>query len=269
MARTEEEWNIAINEKVLKVLHDTDSAPPSTSITQPSNPLFPLTIDHALLKPDAAPAKIDVLCDEAIRYGFRSCCVNGVHVKQVADRLQGSSVIPCAVIGFPLGASTTAVKVFEARDAISNGAREIDMVISIGALKSQSYSTVFDDIHAVASQACKSFSESTQAIPLKVILETVFLSDSEKIAGAFIAAEAGASFVKTCTGFSGGGATKEDVELLYRTMRYKNGEVKVKASAGIRSFEKCKEMLSAGAERIGTSSGAAIMQNVRAVSGTY
>ncbi|KAJ3721177.1 hypothetical protein C8R42DRAFT_721903 [Lentinula raphanica] len=262
MTRTEEQWNADVVENVHQVLRDGDrnAETPTTSlssITQPSDTLFSSCIDHTLLKPDATPAQIDVLCDEAIRYGFKSCCVNGTHVKQVADRLKSSTAtaIPCAVIGFPLGASTTAVKVFEATDAISNGAREIDMVINIGLLKSKSYSAVFEDIHAVA-QACQS-----QSIPLKVILETVFLSDEEKVAGAFIAAEAGAAFVKTCTGFNGGGANKEDVGLLYNAVRYKNGEVKVKASAGIRSFEKCVEMLRAGAERIGTSSGAKIVQN--------
>ncbi|KAJ3743528.1 hypothetical protein DFH05DRAFT_1496392 [Lentinula detonsa] len=274
MSRTEEAWKIAIKEKSYQALRtiDENTAPLNTpttsfsSITQPSDTLFPLCIDHTLLKPDATPAQIDALCDEAIRFGFKSCCVNGVYVKQVAARLQSSTSIPCAVIGFPLGASTTAVKVFEAKDAISNGAREIDMVINIGLLKTgSSYSAVFEDVHAVA-QACQS-----QGILLKVILETVFLSDLETVAGAFIAAEAGAAFVKTCTGFNGGGATKEDVDLMYRTVRYKKGDVKVKASAGIRSFEKCVEMLRAGAERIGTSSGAAIMQNanVSAASGAY
>ncbi|KAJ3815302.1 hypothetical protein F5876DRAFT_31071 [Lentinula aff. lateritia] len=291
MALTDEEWKIAIEEKISQLkntdndgtvaAHTGGTQTKFITITHPSDPLFPSTIDHTLLKPDATSAQIDVLCYEAIRYGFKSCCVNGVHVKQVAERLRGSKSIPCAVIGFPLGASTTAVKVFEAQDAIFNGAREIDMVINIGALKSQSYTTVFDDIRAVA-EACHSSltqpsEEAMRKVNLKVILETIFLSDSEKIAGAFIAAEAGADFVKTCTGFGGGGATKEDVGLLYRSVEYTSGrndgkgdKVKVKASAGIRSFEKCVEMLGAGAERVGTSSGVAIMQNmnVGTVSGT-
>lgn len=118
------------------------------------------------------------------------------------------------------------------------------MVIDIGALKSQSYHSLFTDIYSVV--------QASSPIPVKVILETVFLSDEEKVAGAFVAAEAGAAFVKTCTGFMGGGATKEDVELLWRTVQYRQGEVKVKASAGVRSFDKCVEMLKAGAERIGT-----------------
>ncbi|KAE9384560.1 deoxyribose-phosphate aldolase, partial [Gymnopus androsaceus JB14] len=234
MERTEKEWQAAIGLKISEVLQDT--AVPSTifaSITRPTDKLFPSTVDHTMLKPDATSAQIDQLCDEAIRYGFKSCCVNGVHVKQVSARLLGSSTIPCAVIGFPLGASTTAVKVFEAQDAVSCGAQEIDMVIDIGALKSQSYLALFTDIRAVV--------QGSFPIPVKVILETVFLSDEEKIAGAFVAAEAGAAFVKTCTGFMGGGATKEDVELLWKTVKYREGDVKVKASAAVRSFDKCVE----------------------------
>ncbi|KAF9256815.1 deoxyribose-phosphate aldolase, partial [Marasmius fiardii PR-910] len=201
---------------------------------------FASSIDHTLLKPDATPAQIDALVDEA------SCCVNGLYAKQVADRLKthGSETIACAVIGFPLGASTTVVKGFETRDAITSGAQEIDMGIPIGLLKSKDYASVHTDISFVVQAAAP--------IPVKVILETVFLTPEEIIAGSFIAAEAGAAFVKTCTRFSGGGATKEDVKLMWRTVKYKEGTVKVKASAGIRSFEKCLEMFKAGAERIGT-----------------
>ncbi|KAF8825723.1 hypothetical protein HHX47_DHR6000093 [Lentinula edodes] len=233
MALTDEEWKIAIKEKIsqLKNTNNNGTVAAHTggtqtkfiTITHPSDPLFPSTIDHTLLKPDATSAQIDVLCYEAIMYGFKSGCVNGVHVKQVAERLRGSKSISCAVIGFPLGANTTAVKVFEAQDAIFNGAHEINMVINIGALKSQSYTTIFDDIDAVA-EACHVYQpqlhqhnlqssessltqlgeEAMRKVNLKVILETIFLSDSEKIAGAFIAAEASADFVKTCTGFGRG-----------------------------------------------------------------
>ncbi|KAJ3911783.1 hypothetical protein F5877DRAFT_54913 [Lentinula edodes] len=254
MALTDEEWTIAIEKKISQLkntdnngtvaAHTGGTQTKFITITHPSNPLFPLTIDHTLLKPDVTSAQIDVLCYEAIRYGFKSCCVNGVHVKQVAEQLRGSKSIPCAVIGFPLGASTTAVKVFKAQDAIFNGAREINMVINIGTLKYQSYTTVFDDIHAVA-EACHSSltrpsEEAMRKVNLEVILEAIFLSDSEKIAGVFIAAEAGADFVKTCTGFGGGGATMEDVGLLYWSVEYTSGrndgkgdKVKVKVSAGI------------------------------------
>ncbi|KAJ3881615.1 hypothetical protein F5051DRAFT_321446, partial [Lentinula edodes] len=214
------------------------------------------------LKLDATSVQINVLCYEAIRYGLKSCCVNGVHVKQVTERLCGSKSIPCAGIGFPLRASTTDVKVFKAQDTIFNGAHEIDMVINIGVLKYQSYTTC-------ASSLIRLSEEAMRKVNLKVILETIFLSDSEKIAGVFIAAEAGADFVKTCTGFGGGGVTMEDVGLLYRSVEYTSGrndgkgdKVKVKVSAGIQLFEKCVEMLGAGAERVGMSSGVAIMQNM-------
>ncbi|THV05576.1 deoxyribose-phosphate aldolase [Dendrothele bispora CBS 962.96] len=262
--RTSEEWATLINDKIAQVKADVDhsSLPssPFSSLTHP-NQIFASAIDHTLLKPDATPAQIDELCDQAIKYKFKSCCVNGVNVKQVSERLNGSDSIPCVVIGFPLGAGTTNAKVFEAKDAISKGAMEIDMVLSIGTLKSKAYNAVFSDIQAVV-QAC-------HPVPVKVILETVFLTDEEKIAASFLSAEAGAAFVKTCTGFSGGGATREDVTLMWKTVKYKGGNVKVKASAGIRSFEKCMEMLQAGAERIGTSSGAAIMQKADVPAGTY
>ncbi|KAJ3924600.1 MAG: hypothetical protein NXY57DRAFT_969496 [Lentinula lateritia] len=163
MALTDEEWEIPIEEKISQLkntdnngtvaAHTGGTQTKFITITHPLDPLFPLTINHTLLKPDATSAQIDVLCYEAISYGFKSCCVNGVHVKQVADRLRGSKSISCAVIGFPLGASMTAVKVFDAQDAIFNGAREINMVINIGTLKYQSYTTVFDDI-CVVVEAC-------------------------------------------------------------------------------------------------------------------
>ncbi|KAJ3866322.1 hypothetical protein EV359DRAFT_79678 [Lentinula novae-zelandiae] len=276
MALTDEEWKIDIEEKISQLkntdndgtvaAHTGGTQTKFITITHPSDPLFPSTIDHTLLKPDATSAQIDVLCYEAIRYGFKSCCVNGVHVEQVAEQLRGSKSIPCAVIGFPLGASTTAVKVFEAQDAIFNGAREINMP--------QLHQ---HDLRSSDSSLTQPSEEAMRKVNLKVILETIFLSDSEKIAGAFIAAEAGADFVKTCTGFGRGGATMEDVGLLYQSVEYTSGRndgkgdrVKVKASAGIQSFEKCVEMLGAGAERVGTSSGVAIMQNmnVGTVSGT-
>ncbi|ESK84274.1 deoxyribose-phosphate aldolase [Moniliophthora roreri MCA 2997] len=241
MSRSNEEWAVLIAQKASEVLADNSECDSSlTTITAPDDQ-FALAIDHTLLKPDSTPAQIDQLCDEAIKYKF----------KQVAERLQGSSSIPCAVIGFPLGACTTAAKGFETRDAITSGAQEIDMVIPIGTLKAKDYKTVFTDISFVVQAA--------SPVPVKVILETVFLTDEEKIAASFIAAEAGTAFVKTCTGFLGGGATIEDVKLMWRTVRYKEGKVKVKASGGVRTFEKCLAMFKAGAERIGTSSGAAII----------
>ena len=184
-----------------------------------------------------------------------------MYVTQVANRLKGFPSIPCVVIGFPLGVCTTASKALwafpsffryhlshhacsETRDAVSSGAKEIDMVIPVGLLKAKDYQAVFADILAVVQAAAP--------IPVKVILETVFLTDEEKIAASFISAEAGAAFVKTSTGFLGGGATVEDVSLMWKTVQYKNGAVKVKASGGVRTFEKCLDMFKAGAERIGT-----------------
>ncbi|KAJ7464338.1 hypothetical protein FB451DRAFT_1340807 [Mycena latifolia] len=261
MSFTNEHWSPIIKSKVAEVLADSSFTMPASdfsSITAP-NATFALAIDHTLLKPDATPAQIDELCNQAIRYKFKSCCVNGANVEQVSRRLEGSGSITCAVIGFPLGAGSTAAKAFEAQDAVKNGAKEIDMVVNIGALKAGNYSLVHADIRAVVEAA---------DAPVKVILETVFLTDEEKIAASFLATEAGAAFVKTCTGFSGGGATAADVLLMRKSIAYKPG-VKVKASAGIRSFDKCLEMFKAGAERIGTSSGAAIMESAEVAAGSY
>ncbi|KAL0577221.1 hypothetical protein V5O48_004762 [Marasmius crinis-equi] len=261
--RTNEEWTSLIAQKVTEVLADTSE--PATSFSTITTPdhAFASGIDHTLLKPDATPAQIDALVDEAVKYRFKSCCVNGVYVNRVVERLKGASseTIACAVIGFPLGASTTAAKAFETRDAITSGAQEIDMVIPIGLLKFKDYANVHTDISFIVQAAAP--------VPVKVILETVFLTPEEIIAASFISAEAGAAFVKTCTGFSGGGATKEDVKLMWKSVKYKEGQVKVKASAGIRSLDKCLEMFQAGAERIGTSSGAAIMASTAAGEGAY
>ncbi|KAF8624153.1 hypothetical protein AX17_007215 [Amanita inopinata Kibby_2008] len=263
--RTLEEWTSLVQAKINQVLSDSDSDSkkpelgPFSSIQSPKETLFPQVIDHTLLKPDATPAQIDELCAQAIKYNFKSCCVNSVNVKQVSECLAGTQIITCSVVGFPLGASCTAVKAFESSQAIKDGAREIDMVINIGALKAKQYHVVHDDIRAVV--------QASSPHPVKVIIETVFLSDEDKVAASFLAAEAGAAFVKTCTGFSGGGASAEDVTLMKRTVAYKG--IKVKASAGIRSFEKCAEMLRAGADRIGTSSGVVIMENAVGHSEAY
>ncbi|KAJ3560670.1 hypothetical protein NP233_g10684 [Leucocoprinus birnbaumii] len=166
-----------------------------------------------------------------------------------------SNTLVCCVVGFPLGAGSPKAKSYEATQAIADGAREIDMVINLGALKSSNFAVVYTDIHSTV-QACHPY-------PVKVIIETSFLTTEEKIAACYIAAEAGAAWVKTCTGFSGsGGATKEDVDLMWRTVRYMGGRVKVKASGGIRSFEKAKELFKAGAERLGTSSGPQLMHGL-------
>ncbi|KAF8075318.1 hypothetical protein FPV67DRAFT_1620316 [Lyophyllum atratum] len=262
MSRINREWDLLIKKKVEEVkklpraLPISGTPPPIPAASE----VIALTIDHTLLKPDATPSQIDVLCDEALKYRFKSCCVNGTHIPQVARRLAGSSSVPCCVIGFPLGAGSSKAKAFEASQAVEDGAKEIDMVLNIGALKARDYGLVFVDIQAVV--------EAAAGHPVKVILETVFLSDEEKIAASFIAAEADAAFVKTCTGFSGGAASLADVALMKKAVQYK-GVVGVKASAGIRSLKACLEMMEAGADRIGTSSGVAIMQGADSRSDEY
>lgn len=202
-------------------------------------------IDHTLLRADATKEEVTKLIAEAKEYGFASVCVNPVWVRFAAKELQGSNVKVCTVIGFPLGAATTKVKVFEAEDAIENGAEELDMVIHVGAVKDKEYTKVFDDIHSVVQIA------AGKAI-VKVIIETCLLTDEEKTLVTEIVVKAGADFVKTSTGFSKGGATAHDVALLRKAAGPGFG---VKASGGIRSHETAQEMIAAGATRIGTSSG--------------
>ena len=210
-------------------------------------------IDHTLLKPFATAADIDRLCDEALKYDLWSVCINPVHVKQAAWRLRGSNTKVCSVIGFPLGSSITEVKLMEARVAIADGATELDMVSNIGALKSGNTADYFADINALAAYSGRS------GALLKVILECCYLTDEEKVRGARIAEQAGANFVKTSTGFGPGGATVADVALLRRSVTRKTG---VKAAGGIGSLAVALEMIRAGADRIGTSSGAKIVEEL-------
>ncbi len=207
-------------------------------------------IDHTLLKPDATQAQIAQLCREAREYGFASVCVNPANVKLCARLLAGSDVLVCTVAGFPLGATSTEVKTFEAQQAIHDGAAEVDMVINIGALKSQDHELVERDIASVA-QAC----HAGNAI-LKVIIETALLSDEEKVIACQLAQAAGADFVKTSTGFGPGGATPEDVALMRRVVGPTMG---VKAAGGIRTFEDAQKMIAAGASRIGASASVRII----------
>ncbi|MBE7480018.1 MAG: deoxyribose-phosphate aldolase [Polyangiaceae bacterium] len=211
-------------------------------------------IDHTLLRPEATYSDIDKLCDEAKKYGFASVCVNPMYVKRCADRLRGSSSLVCTVIGFPLGATPPDIKALEARRAIRDGAREIDMVICIGALKSGDHKHVYDDIRAVAETV-----HDGRAI-LKVILETALLTDEEKIAGCVAAKKARADFVKTSTGFAKGGATVHDVTLMATAVDHRLG---VKASGGVGSAEDARKMIQAGATRIGASVGVKIVQESR------
>jgi len=207
-------------------------------------------IDHTLLKPDATADKIVQLCNEAKDYHFASVCVNPSHVPLCAKLLKGSDVKVCTVIGFPLGATSTASKAYEAQVAIEQGAQEVDMVINIGAVKSGDNLVVADDIRAVAQTAHKS------GALLKVIIETSLLTDDEKVIACKLAKEAGADFVKTSTGFSGGGATVEDIALMRKTV---GPELGVKASGGVHSRAQADALVAAGATRIGASAGVKII----------
>lgn len=205
-------------------------------------------IDHTLLKPDATEEQVRKLCEEALTYQFASVCVNAHWVKKASEWLQGSAVKVCTVVGFPLGATTKETKAFETRQAIKNGASEIDMVLNIGALKSGDENTVKDDIAAVV--------EAADGYLVKVILETGLLSEDEIVKACQLAKEAGAHFVKTSTGFGYGGATVEHVQLMRKTV---GDQVGVKASGGIRDGETARKMIEAGANRIGASSSVAIV----------
>jgi len=217
-------------------------------------------IDHTLLKPEATPDDIKKLCNEALQYEFASVCINPSYVSLSYSLLKDSVVKVCTVIGFPLGATTTATKKAEAEEAIANGAEEIDMVINIGMLKQGEYDYVFNDINQVVLTA-----KRHRAV-CKVIIETCLLTDEEKVKACVIAKEAKADFVKTSTGFSTGGATASDVAL----MKYVVGSsVGVKASGGIRSKEDADEMIRSGADRIGASASVKIVTGGTDKSGGY
>ncbi len=211
-------------------------------------------IDHTMLKPDATPDQIAQLCFEARKYGFASVCVNPGHVKLCADLLRGSDVKVCTVIGFPLGATSPETKVYETETALRDGATEIDMVINIGALKGGDFTWVARDIRGVVETAHASGSI------VKVIIETSLLNNEEKVKACLLAKEADADFVKTSTGFAGGGATVEDVALMRRVV---GPDMGVKASGGVRTFEEAQSMVEAGATRIGASAGIKIVQGAK------
>lgn len=205
-------------------------------------------IDHTILKQNAAISDIEKLCKEAIEFNFMSVCVNPAYVEMCANILKNSDVKVCTVIGFPLGANSTAVKVFETHDAIKNGADEIDMVINVTMLKDKEYNYVFNEIKAIKN-AC-------EGKLLKVILETCLLTDEEIVKACELSVEAGADFVKTSTGFSTGGATVHHVALMRKTV---GPNIGVKASGGVRTHEDLLSMVEAGANRIGTSAGCKII----------
>jgi deoxyribose-phosphate aldolase len=207
-------------------------------------------IDHTLLKPEATPGQIERLCAEARQYGFASVCVNPVNVHCCAEALRGSPVKVCTVIGFPLGANTSEVKAFEAAKAILDGATELDMVINIGALKAGELVQVRQDIRQVVAAA------SASGALVKVIIEACLLTDEEKVTACQLSQQAGASYVKTSTGLSTGGATPEDVALMRRTV---GADMGVKAAGGVRTLADARRMIEAGASRLGSSAGVKII----------
>lgn len=206
-------------------------------------------IDHTVLKADTPLETVKRICDEAMEYGFASVCINPCHVAYCADYLKDSDVNVCTVIGFPLGANTSAVKAFETKDAIANGADEIDMVMNIGALKDKNYDLVRDDVKAVV--------EAVNGTLVKVILETCLLTEDEIKKACELCVEAKADYVKTSTGFSTRGATIEDVRIMKEAV---HGKAKVKAAGGVRTPEDMVKIVAAGADRIGTSAGCSLVK---------
>jgi deoxyribose-phosphate aldolase len=212
-------------------------------------------IDHTLLKPDATHKEIEKLCTEAKQYGFASVCINPSNVKLCAKFLRDTDVKVCTVIGFPLGAATTATKAFETELAIKDGAHEVDMVINVGMLKSGEYEYVEEDILAVVREACH------RGVLTKVIIETGLLTDEEKVKACMLAKHAGADFVKTSTGFVKGGATVGDIALMRKVV---GPELGVKASGGVRSQEDALALIASGADRIGASASVKIVTGEKA-----
>lgn len=213
-------------------------------------------IDHTLLKPDATSAQVEKICQEALQHEFASVCINPTYVPLAARLLAGSTIKVCTVIGFPLGASLPSTKVMETYDCLQAGAQEIDMVLNIGALKGSEFGLVYNDIQGVVQAAHR------QGAIVKVILENVLLTRREKIMACLICQATGADFVKTSTGFAANGATLEDVELMRRVVGLQIG---VKAAGGVRTYPDALAMIRAGATRIGSSSGVAILQVAGAV----
>jgi deoxyribose-phosphate aldolase len=207
-------------------------------------------IDHSLLKPNSTLEELKKVCQEAIEYKFKAVCINPIFVGEAVSLLKGTDVLVCSVVGFPFGTHSPQTKAFETSEVIRLGAREVDMVIRVGALKDKKDLEVAEDIRAVVGAA--------RGCPVKVIFETCYLTEEEKIRGCRLVMEAGASFVKTSTGFAGGGATIEDVKLMRKTVGKDFG---VKAAGGIRTLEDALKMIEAGATRLGTSSSVAIVKN--------
>lgn len=213
-------------------------------------------IDHTLLRPDASVEEIRKLVREAIEYRFAGVCVNSCHIQLVAELLKDTAVLPVAVIGFPLGAMATEAKAFEAKFCVTKGAKEIDMVINLGALKNGDHDFVRNDIRAVV--------EASRPAQVKVIIETFLLTDEQKKVACTLSVEAGAHFVKTSSGFNGGGATLADIQLMRAAVGPKVG---VKASGGVRDLAAAEALIQAGATRLGTSSGVAIVSGQKSSGG--
>ena len=234
----------------------TETAVSSYDARIPDDTPIANLIDHTLLKPEATPIQIDQLCREAAAYQFASVCINPVFISLAATILSGSEVAICTVVGFPLGASHTSVKVAETRQALQDGATEIDMVLPIGLLKAGDYGAVYTDIRGVvmASQA--------EGALVKVIIEAALLTEVEKITACHLSRLAGAEYVKTSTGFGPGGATIPDVTLMRQVVGAQMG---VKAAGGVRTYDDAQKMIAAGATRIGASAGVAIVQEITKV----
>jgi deoxyribose-phosphate aldolase len=208
-------------------------------------------IDHSLLRPNATGEELKKLCDESITFGFKAVCINPIHVAEAVHLLEGKDVLVCSVVGFPFGTHSPETKARETAEVIRLGAREIDMVIQVGALKDRRDRNVMEDIRAVV--------QSAQGCPVKVILETCYLTDDEKIQGCKLAMEAGAAFVKTSTGFAAAGATVADVRLMRKSVGQNLG---VKAAGGIRTLDDALKMIEAGANRLGASASVAMMNQI-------
>ncbi len=250
-ARGPEETRLLANAGAARVVTTMGYCPDSDGLAS--------LIDHTLLKPDATREEVQQLCREAAQYCFASVCVNPNWVALCRELLRDSGVKVCTVIGFPLGAHLPDVKAYETRRAIEQGAEEVDMVINIGALKSRDYALVEQDIHGVVGAS------NGRAI-VKVILETALLSRDEKVMGCTLSKAAGADFVKTSTGFGGGGATVEDIQLMRETV---GPEMGVKASGGVRTRDDAEKMVAAGATRLGASAGVKIVRGEAAGEGKY
>ena len=241
-------------DKVAQVVQAGASRVTATLGVRPQNSNVARYIDHTLLKPDASQDQIAQLCYEARTYGFASVCVNPAQVKLAAQLLKNSNVDVCTVVGFPLGATPGTVKAYETQQAIRDGATEIDMVINVGALKSQDYATVKEDIGTVVRAA-----HAGNAL-VKVIIEAALLTDEEKVIASHLSKLAGADFVKTSTGFGPGGATAEDVALMRKVV---GPDIGVKAAGGVRSYSDAQTMIAAGATRLGASAGVRIVKEAR------